>query len=295
GVEQSIQPAVGVDGRIVGAPNGQFANDGYRVTDAAGEFAPGCDPAFPIAIGALLPVAQRTEFHTRLGVTPNPLALVFSGKAAAGGRIDARVDRLQPLRCRILRPDGSPAQRAHVRLAAGDNPGIGLGYVADQRGEVVVLVPAVDDLVLAASLDDRGDVFRIAVPAIDGPAAIVDLVLELPEAVTLCGTIRNGSEAAAGAEVTLGASLRGPRFGWVPVEATNTAGPHVVSRGYYYPPMALPMFRRSTVTDEDGRFELRLPSFAFPLEAKVDGRGPYWLGDLTRGGGPEAEVELAVR
>ncbi|MCA8973287.1 MAG: hypothetical protein KDC98_01130 [Planctomycetes bacterium] len=294
GVEQSIEPGGMRNGVPIGRPNGQFANDGHLVTDAEGGLAIAYDPKYPIAIGMLLPGERRAALAARLGATPSQLALVWAGKVEPGQAVEARVDRLVPIRCRIRCPDGSPAQRAHVRLAAGENPGIGLGYVADQRGEVVVLVPATDELLIAASLDARGDVFRIAVPEGSAPGEVAELVLDLPESTVLRGRVIDGKgEPLAGTEVVLDQSLQGPRGAWQSLDGVGD-GVRVVAHGYLYPAMARPMFQQAARTDDEGRFEYRVPGLAFPMSVSVEGYLSFDLGKLTSEEAA-AGVELVVR
>src|SRR5262249_3241838 len=148
GVEQDIQPVQAGGGKVIGRPNGQFATDGYRTTGASGELELGDDPAYPISIGVLLTAARMHEIGGRLCAVPNPVALIWAGLPGAE-RVGSRVDQLHPVRFQLRHHDGSPAQRAQVRLGAGDSPGIGLGYVADQAGAVTVLLPVFDNIMLA--------------------------------------------------------------------------------------------------------------------------------------------------
>ncbi len=295
GVEQSIQPAT-KGGELVGIPNGQFATDGHRVTGAHGELPLDYDPRFAISIGVLMPAVRTQQLSSRLGVEVSPLALIWAGDHSGQREFAARIDRLRPVRVQLRHHDGSPAQRAHVRLGAGVSPGIGLAYVADNAGRVTILLPVCEDVMLAAWQGAEGEVFKIAVPPGDD-ATVCDIELSFPEHAVLRGTVydRDGAPAP-GVLVRLDHSMRGPHGAWQPTAVTGERSrPHVTAVGYHYPAMALPMYRRSVVTDERGEYHFEIPSLVFPLRVGLQGQQGTDLVDVPHDDPRLAEVELRVR
>ena len=58
--------------------------------------------------------------------------------------------------------------------------------------------------------------------------------------------------------------------------------------------MARPMFQQAARTDDEGRFEYRVPGLAFPMSVSVEGYLSFDLGKLTSEEAA-AGVELVVR
>ncbi len=71
----------------------------------------------------------------------------------------------------------------------------------------------------------------------------------------------------------------------------------MLARGYYYPPMAVPMFTRTVVTDALGNCVLDLPSRDFPLEFRLKHGGRFsstaWS-EAQRAGEGEGHVQLVA-
>jgi hypothetical protein len=295
GVEQSIEPEWLRDGWLVGRPNGQFATDGYRRTGTSGEVELAYDPAFAISIGVLLPSSRLEQLTRQFGGAVSPLALIWAGDLPSDSDPVARVDKLRAVRLRFRNHDGSPAQRAQMRLGAGESPGIGLHYVADNAGAVTLLLPVSDNIMVAAWCGAQGGVYKLAVPA--GKTALTEIELQFHAPAILRGTVRDANGVPVpGARVSLSASLRGPRGQWVSIEnKSEPSTPRLVAEGYFYPAMALPMFRRTVVTDTNGGYQFGLPSLDFPLSITVDGRLRRDAADFPRLDARLAEIDLVLR
>lgn len=298
GVEASMEP--GRYGRPAAA-NSQFAADGLLRTDGAGRVELPYHGDHPFSIGVLLPRAGLRSFESRYGTSICPLALVHASIPASAS-LEARIDALRPIRL-VVRHRDRPAPRAHVRLGGGANPGLGLAYVADQTSSITVLVPPIEDLMVAAWHEHAGDVVRVAVPAARaGDDRVAEVLVELPEPLRVRGTVVDASgRPIAGAVIRTGTTLRG-RFGtWRPVDAGADArggAPRITARGFYHPAMAKPMFDRTARTDERGGFAMELPDHAFPLEFRVEHEGrttaTEWR-EAEQAGGGDGHVQLVLR
>lgn len=296
GVEQSMEP-----GRLGPAgtaqPNPQFASDGLHRTDPDGRIVLPYEPSYPLSVAVLLPRRRLSELERRFGAAISPLALLH-GSVPSAPSLLLRANALRPVRFVFEHDDRSPAPRAHVRLGGGDSPGLGLEYVADQASSITVLLPPQDDIMVAVWHATAGDVVKVAVPNAPAGEGIADVHVQLPAPIRVTGAVVDaGGEPVAGAVVRLGATLRGRRSEWQPVETEAAEDrPRVVARGYYYQPMAEPMFRRSLRTDDAGRFVCELPSRGYPLEFRVahDGRSSAteWRDAEAAGDG---DVRLVLR
>lgn len=245
-------------------------------TDAEGAFVLDVGIKTALIVEARLDDERRAALARRLGTSVSPLAWAWAGalQPQDGALGDVRIDRLRPVRITVRHADRRPAPSARITLGIASHPDVDEPPVerltADQNGSVTVLLPPSCDLALGAEHDNAGDVVEFAVPPAEpgeGPAALTDFEIVLPEPFVIEGEITAGGRPVEGVrlfpEIPLSGKMPDPPPP-APESATRPGGaPVILRRGRFDPNVdhAVQIYfaLAATETNAAGHYRLAVP------------------------------------